>query len=507
MKHSSWLAALLWSVGTALSLAAQEAQVALDIFEAPGGKRVPARVHLKNAEGKAHLPQDLPFWNDHFVCPGAARFALPPGEYRGNVERGPEFTSASFHFTVAPAGRTNLSVTVGRLADLAAEGWWSGDLHVHRPVRDAELLMRAEDLHVAPIITWWNKQNAWANIPRPARLLVQFDNNRFYHLLAGEDERDGGALLYFNLPELLDLTQATRQFPSSVVFAGQARKVPGAWLDMEKPFWWDLPLWVAHGVGDSLGIAHNHLQRSGVLDNEAWGRPRDRQRFPGPHGNGLWTQEIYYHLLNCGLRIPPSAGSASGVLPNPVGYNRVYVQLPGELTWEKWWDGLRAGRCFVSNGPLLRCRANGQLPGHIFTATEKKPLTIGLEGQLTSRDAVDRVEIIQDGKSLRSIPFDLTRATVNLGTVTCKSSGWFLVRAITSDPKTFRFASTAPFYVEWGGKGRRISRSSAQFFLDWTRERMQRLELSDLAQRSEVLRSWSVAEEFWKEKVAQANAD
>ena len=36
------------------------------------------------------------------------------------------------------------------------------------------------------------------------------------------------------------------------------------------------------------------------------------------HGVNLQVW-IYYHLLNCGLRVPPSAGSASGVLPNPVG--------------------------------------------------------------------------------------------------------------------------------------------------------------------------------------------
>ncbi|HAK94366.1 MAG TPA: hypothetical protein DCM87_05035 [Planctomycetes bacterium] len=53
---------------------------------------------------------------------------------------------------------------------------------------------------------------------------------------------------------------------------------------------------------------------------------------------------------------PPSAGSASGVLPNPVGYNRVYVHVDGELTYAKWWEGLQAGRAFVTNGPLLRVR-------------------------------------------------------------------------------------------------------------------------------------------------------
>jgi hypothetical protein len=57
------------------------------------------------------------------------------------------------------------------------------------------------------------------------------------------------------------------------------------------------------------------------------------------------------------------------VLPNPVGYDRVYVHLGSDLNYEKWWEGLRAGRSFVSNGPLLRCRANGKLPGEVFTGT------------------------------------------------------------------------------------------------------------------------------------------
>ena len=36
---------------------------------------------------------------------------------------------------------------------------------------------------------------------------------------------------------------------------------------------------------------------------------------------------MYYHVLNCGLRIPPVAGSGSGTNDNPVGTNRVYVLL------------------------------------------------------------------------------------------------------------------------------------------------------------------------------------
>jgi hypothetical protein len=37
-----------------------------------------------------------------------------------------------------------------RITDLAKEGWFGGDAHVHRPPADIELLTQAEDLHIAP---------------------------------------------------------------------------------------------------------------------------------------------------------------------------------------------------------------------------------------------------------------------------------------------------------------------------------------------------------------------
>ena len=47
------------------------------------------------------------------------------------------------------------------------------------------------------------------------------------------------------------------------------------------------------------------------------------------------------------------------MLPNPVGYNRVYVHCGEELTWDKWWENLRRGQVVVTNGPLLRPRVFG----------------------------------------------------------------------------------------------------------------------------------------------------
>ena len=93
--------------------------------------------------------------------------------------------------------------------------------------------------------------------------------------------------------------------------------------------------------------------------------------------------------------------------------------------------------------------------------------------------------------------------------LTVRESGWFLVRAIADDVATFRFASSAPFYVEVGKQDRRISKASVRFFLEWIDERLAQLEkaLPDAAQRREVLSTHTQARQFWKELAGKANAD
>ena len=126
--------------------------------------------------------------------------------------------------------------------------------------------------------------------------------------------------MYFGLSRPLDITVATRENPSPLDFLNRARqRNPRVWVDIEKPFWWDVPTWLASGKVHSIGLANNHMCRSQMLANEAWGKPRDDARLPSPLGNGYWTQEIYYHILNSGLRIPPSAGSASGGVAESFG--------------------------------------------------------------------------------------------------------------------------------------------------------------------------------------------
>lgn len=136
--------------------------VKFQINDVSGRESLACRIHLKDAAGKPVNPLNLPFWRDHFVCPGDASLELEPGQYSYEIERGPEYRRVEGKFDCA--GPTNLSLRLQRHADMAAEGWWSGEMHVHRRVDQIELLMKAEDLHVAPVITWKDRLGSYHNI-------------------------------------------------------------------------------------------------------------------------------------------------------------------------------------------------------------------------------------------------------------------------------------------------------------------------------------------------------
>ncbi len=477
------------------------------------GDPLPCRIHLKDEQDEPIKAKGQPFWRDHFVCSGRVAVDLPPGNYRYEIERGPEYERLSGQIELISKNAKNsaqLNLTLRRIADLRTAGWYSGDLHVHRPIDDVELLMRAEDLDLAPVITWWNARNPWKDADIPQPIARQFDTHRRYNIMAGEDEREGGALLYFGLKEPLDLSVESREFPSPMQFVQQARmRQPKVWIDIEKPFWWDVPVWLASGQANSIGLANNHMCRGKMYESEAWGRPRDEKRLPAPRGNGFWTQEIYYQILNSGLRIPPSAGSASGVLPNPVGYNRVYVQLDEPFTRDAWFRGLSHGRCFVTNGPLLLANANGQWPGATLKMGEEASIDVALEVQLTSRDRISRLELIHNGTVAKTIDVTADVSQQHRLHVTLDKPGWFLVRAITDVEETFRFASTAAWYVESSSVKHHISRAAAQFFLEWVDERIERVHerVSDAKQLRAILEWHEKARTFWAGRVAMANAE
>jgi len=206
------------------------------------------------------------------------------------------------------------------------------------------------------------------------------------------------------------------------------------------------------------------------------------------------------------LDTPPSAGSGSGVAPNPAGYNRMYVHVDGPFDYQQWWKSLRAGRVVITNGPLLRPSVRGKLPGHVFHGEEGEPLEFEIGLTLSTRQPISYLELVKNGQVEHSVRIADFAKEGRLPKLQFDRSGWFLVRAVTDLPKTYRFAMTGPYYVEIGYE-RRISKQAAEFFFEWVYERARQIKLADPKQHAEALSYHRTARDFWRDIISRANAE
>ena len=78
-------------------------------------------------------------------------------------------------------------------------------------------------------------------------------------------------------------------------------------------------------------------------------------------------------------------------------------------------------------------------------------------------------------------------------------------RAAADVHDTYRYAMTALYYVQIGDRPR-ISKESAQFFLDWATQRMESIQLKNPAHREAVLKYHARAVQYCHNMVAGDNA-
>jgi hypothetical protein len=193
------------------------------------------------------------------------------------------------------------------------------------------------------------------------------------------------------------------------------------------------------------------------------------------------------------------------VLANPVGYNRVYVHLDGPFSYEAWWHQLGLGRSFVTNGPILQVRANGEDPGHVFRGSAGAAVTVALDVQAGGNDPLESIEVIRDGAVAERVAGTAVAERPQLKSLVFDRSGWFLVRAVARVPTTFRFASTAPFYVEIGDRPRVVHRADVAFFLEWIDARTAALDrdrerrLNDPGRKAAVLEPHREARRYFED--------
>ena len=429
----------------------------LAVKDAATGRAVPARVGLYDETGRLPLPSDqaIPvrrftdqirrvwlnrrtFWpvesREAFYVDGSYEARVPAGAYDLVVSRGPEYRLLHRKVRVLPDEVTPVEVALTRYDDLPARGWYSGESHLHLQrdeVADREVWQQvaAEDLHIAHLLEMGNimgtyfKQPAWG---KPGRY-----------------ERDGVALL------------SGQEDPRTV-----ARGHTIHW-NVERH---------THFERDAFFQYHHVFERT-RLGGAVTGYAHHGELFNGRRGlaidvpfglvdfievlqGGRIATETWYNFLNLGFRILPVGGADWPYFgPTLPGVERTYVNIDGPFSIDAWLEGFRRGRAYVTNGPFLELRVNGQPMG----AELKVPRGATIEIEASARlnpdvDTLDRLELVVLGDVARQEPARGQDRVQLKATLTADRSQWLAIRAYGrhQEQQFTTIAHSAPVYVVVG---------------------------------------------------------
>jgi hypothetical protein len=451
------------------------------IVDRASGKPVTARCYLTDPTKQSWSPVGAVNYvkppERHFIAEGGFQIALPRRKYTLTVERGAEYRPVMREIEIAPGEAREEKIELDRWIDMNDRGWYSGDLHNHRDWREMPQLLMAEDLNLAPTLTQWVWEDGLTSkAPPPGpgfEAVRQVDDTHVYSVVDTEIERlmEGPGAV-----DLVGLTQPVefrgyRLSPPNDVFVEAARR-QGGYVDAEKITWRDVAALVALGHVDFAGIVHNHFNRHGVgTETRRWGMiPKEKPEYDTPAGMPFWAMDVYYKFLNCGFKLPVSAGSASGVKASPPGYCRVYVHTPGKFGYDEWFRALKAGRSFATNGPMLFLTVNGQQPGNtirIRGRAGKSARLLKVRAEAISRAELDRLEILWKGSVVKTVrPGERPDSVSAEFDVEASESGWIVARAFEKPLEAAHFAHTSPVYVKVG-RDSGIVREDAEYFLKW----------------------------------------
>jgi Tol biopolymer transport system component len=466
--------------------------VRIVVTDSATGRAVPARISVTGPDGRSFAPDDTWRYADdafdrnerrleigYFQTAGESVLTVPAGEFSIDVVRGLEYRRETRHVHVAVRQQVVIRIPMHRIADLAAAGWYSGDVHVHMNYGGAyrndpahlKTQARAEDLRVIENLIV-NKEQRVPDVGYFTGRLDPVSDSGFL-LFHGQEFHTSywghfGVLAprsHVLLPGYAAYTNtaAASLVPTNADVADLAR-AQGALAgyvhpfdtypqpaDTTQPLTDELPTDIALGKADYMEIV-------GFSDHRS-------------------TAHVWYQLLNCGFRIPAAAGTDAmanyASLRGPVGLNRVYVHVDGRLTHDRWLAGLKAGRTFATNGPLLGFTIDGHGIGDVIRFDTAGHYTMHVHVRLRSVVPVDHLEIVSRGRviwSADNASHPLTSADVDT-TVAADSSGWYTLRAWSGHATApimdiYPFATTSPIYVEVADEKVR-SPADKQYFLTW----------------------------------------
>ncbi len=494
-----------------------------EIVDATSGQRIAARLYIKSEDPRPAMPDPAtagtwPWFFARSADEGGSAVTyhvrrsaasvethttlsadpfiaqLPAGRYTLIAECGKEYQTAQVPVEVGDQPVAT-SIRLRRWIDMNALGWYSGETHVHRQVDDLPNIMQAEHLNVALPLTYWvtragtppsqGDKNSPAIKPELIRVdatHVIYPMNTEYEIFSvGGKGHTLGAIFALN-----HKTVFNQGVPPVGEIARQTHQ-QGGLLELDKHNWpWSMMLVPVMKV-DLYELTNNHVWRAPFYFRD-FGTPPPAYMQVELDDRGMtergwidYTMQNYYALLNCGFRMRPTAGTASGVHPVPLGFGRVYVHLPDGFSYAKWIDGLDQGRSFVTTGPMLDVKVAGNPAGSTITATGAADYQV--TGWIRSARPLARIEVVSAGEVVKTIvPQNTTNSTTAYETeldVTIPVSGstWLAVRCFeTARDRRERFAHSSPTHIDIAGKPLQPRRVEVEYLVARVKEELARHE-------------------------------
>jgi TolB protein len=447
--------------------------VVVDAYGAP----MPARIEVKASDGRAYAPDGgfarvIAVSETHyFHATSAFDLDVPAGPLAIEALRGFEYRPATTTVDVKPGATANVTLTLRRLVDAPAMGWYGGDTHAHdlhqgrfglthRTLFDESL---AEDLHLTNVLIHMDGtriMGRWADLtgkPDPLSTpthIMQFAEEfrgslghigmigiKTYVLpLTGGENNTAYAQVASDVP-YLDGARAQGGLAGYMHPYTRASQNPAA----PNPAQWDgslIPVDVALGKGDFYDVE-------------------------SLYSDELGSAEMYYRLLNCGFRLPATGGTDN--FPDvwrdpPPGTDRTYAKVTGPLSVASWLAAVKAGHTFGTTGPLIFLTVNGREPGDELQLGASASAEVTVKVTVSSIAPVDKLEIIVNGVVGPAIP--IANTPTYEGTVSIPAGGWVAARVVGPPSKhiadSYAFAQTTPVYVVRNGKTF-VSQDDARF--------------------------------------------
>ena len=430
------------------------------------GRPVPCRVHFRSAEGipyqphghHNHVTQNLGSW--HYDVGGDVRLGqrsyayidgtcqgwLPRGDVVVDVARGFEYEPLRQTVRIEP-GQRDLTLRIRRVADMAAQGWWSGDSHVHfLSTPGAQLEQRGEDLRVVNLLQaqWgalFTNTEDFSGRPRVSQHRVsqhRVIDGGGYVTYVGQENRQHmlGHTLLWGLKE--PVMPWSSDGPDEAELGGALDATLSDWADR------------AHAQGGTVVAAHfpNPNGEPAVL--VATGRADAVEMLVESDDATL----EYYRYLNRGYRLPLVGGTDKMSSAVPVGLYRTYARLDEEFSYEAWCRAVRSGRTFLSGGPLVTLSVDGHEPGG--TVGLSGPGTVSVHAAVRSIFPLRSLEVVRNGEVVLRAEANGGRHAEISDELRIDGNSWIACRAFGVDYHLDDwgrrvFAHTSPVYVACGG--------------------------------------------------------